>query len=155
MTIKYYGESLKAGFTMQGANTDPNNPPVPPKQDTGPQLYRDPKYPTMVQGGVKPAFQKADPYHSPNFLVSPSGYTSVLANNSIGPFSTEGKGVQFKWGSGGYWLDSRTSTTRVMDANWNQGKRTVYENANGQIVDPKTGKTDIVKGHFYHDKKPK
>lgn len=52
MTIKYTGECLTAGFTMRGANTDPNRPPEPPKKDTGPELYRDPKYPTMVQNGL-------------------------------------------------------------------------------------------------------
>lgn len=46
------GECLTVGFTMRGANTDPNRPPEPPKKDTGPQLYRDPKYPTMVQNGL-------------------------------------------------------------------------------------------------------
>lgn len=51
MTMKYTEESLTAGFTMRGANTDPDRPPEPPKKDDGPKLHRDPKYPTMIQSG--------------------------------------------------------------------------------------------------------
>lgn len=155
MTIKYTGERPTAGFTMRGANTDPNRPPEPPRQDRGPQLHRDSKYPAMVQNGLKPDFRKADPYHSPNFLVNPSGYNSPVPDMAIGPFPTGGKGVQFKYGSGGHEFNARTSSVRVMDQNWNQGKRTVYENLGGQVIDPKSGRTSIVKGHFYHDKNPK
>lgn len=50
--IEYKINSISAGFTMRGANTDSDNPPPIPKQDTGPQLVRDSQYPTMVQNGV-------------------------------------------------------------------------------------------------------
>lgn len=57
MSIRYKGQrptlvTIEAGFTMRGANTDPNNPPPEPKKYGGPELHRDPKYPTLLQNGM-------------------------------------------------------------------------------------------------------
>lgn len=161
MTIRYSGPTLghavaDAGFTMSGANTDPKNPPAEPtRQDSGPVLHRDPRYPPMVQNGLSGSFDHAKKLHSPDFLGSSSGYMSPVPKWAIGPFPTKAPGTQFRGGSGGHGFNRRTASVRVMDANWNQGMRTVYENDAGQVVEPKTGKTDKVKGHFPHDKKLK
>lgn len=157
---------IARGFNTRGANTSVDHTSLPRVQE-GPKTFRDPRYPPMVQNGLTSDFDHAKTLHNPNFLVNSSGYTSPIPNWATGPFPTKSEGVQFKYGSGGHSFnasdgstksfDSRTSSVRVMDANSNQGNRTVYENSASpipQVVDPFSGKTSMEKGHFYHDKKP-
>lgn len=110
------------------------------------------------QNDLTGSFDHAKKLHNPRFLVSSSGYVSPVPDWATGPFPTKSEGVQFRSGSGGHGFDPRTASVRVMDENWNQGRRTVYENCarpDPQVIDPFSGKTSMVKGHFYHDKKPK
>ena len=97
-------------------------------------------------------FSFAKKLHSPHFLASSSGYTTPVPTNAIGPYATRAPGVMFKGGAGGHGFDIRTTDVRVMDANWNQGNRTLYENIRKQILDPFSGDPDHHGGHFYHKK---
>lgn len=90
---------------------------------------------------------------STDFVVSSNGYTSPLPDGSNGPNHLR-NGTQYSGGLGGKGFDDRVSRARIMEGNWNQGPRTVYENNYGQKVDPWTGRTvadDHKNAHFYHN----
>ena len=92
----------------------------------------------------------------PDFLVTPNGTSIPMGKGTVGPLPTAKPGVQFLGGQGGNGLHNKITGVRVMDANKNQGKRVIYMNKSGQIVDAKTGKTVSHKdprGHNYLSKK--
>lgn len=113
---------------------------------------------TVLETQLKP-FEEL---HSPDFLVSSSGFISPVPEGATGPVSLYDKksgkretGMAFIGGSGGHGFDNKTTSVYVMDANSRQGPRTYYRNITGQKVDPFTGKTiDPTNplAHMYHTK---
>jgi hypothetical protein len=90
--------------------------------------------------------------HSPSFIVTPKGETIIVPKGAQGPLPTRAPGFQFIGGSGGHGLNARVTGVRIMEANRYQGRRAIYMNMGGQIVDPATGRTvanDDPRGHWY------
>ena len=81
------------------------------------------------------------PPKAPDFIVTPKGEAIPVPNGATGPFATRAPGFQYVGGSGGKGMDKRVADVRIMEANKNQGRRAVYMNKSGQIVDPSTGGT--------------
>jgi len=85
--------------------------------------------------------------HSPNFIVDEGGQVFPVPEGAVGPKPTEnGKGVIFSGGNGGE--NGQVSSIRIMDPVPARGKApaypngyVVYENINGQAVDPNSGRT--------------
>lgn len=83
----------------------------------------------------------------PNFIVSPGGTVYPVPEGAIGPQSpARGTGLQFQGGAGGPGLDSRVTGFRFMDSQPNSPYQYpngygVYNNINGQTVNPLTGRT--------------
>lgn len=53
----------------------------------------------------------------------------------------KGSGMMYEGGSGGSGMDKRVTGVRIMDASATQGRRINYMNAQGQTVNPWTGRT--------------
>ena len=83
----------------------------------------------------------------PDFIVSPDGVAYPVPSGATGPtLANNGKGIQFQGGSGGNGLSPNTTGFRFMDPitsgpyQYPYGYGS-YNNANGQAVNPLTGKT--------------
>ncbi|MGN3967440.1 hypothetical protein ACS0ZG_37245 [Burkholderia gladioli] len=84
---------------------------------------------------------------APNFIVTPNGVAYPVPSGATGPaLANNGKGMQFQGGSGGNGLSPNTTGFRFMDPitsgpyQYPYGYGS-YNNANGQAVNPLTGKT--------------
>jgi RHS repeat-associated protein len=93
-------------------------------------------------GALQDATQVAQPQTSPSFVVTPNGEAIPVPEGATGPNAPQsGSGMVYQGGSGGNGMNSRTTGVRIMDANSNQGPRVNFMNANGQTVNPATGRT--------------
>jgi len=83
------------------------------------------------------------PARGPDFVVTPAGEAIPVPRGATGPYAPQrGSGAAYTGGSGGGGLNSRVTGVRIMDpdARYNGG-RVTYMNANGQSVNPWTGRT--------------
>jgi hypothetical protein len=84
---------------------------------------------------------------SPNFIVSPGGTAYPIPLGAIGPVAPNaGTGMQFQGGAGGPSLNSRVTGFRFRDSSPNDPYQYpngygVYNNIQGQTVNPQTGRT--------------
>jgi hypothetical protein len=91
-----------------------------------------------------------------SFIAHPNGDVLPVPKGAEGPTPAEsGNGFQFKGGSGGHGLDSRTTGVRIMDPvtsgpyQYPNGYAS-YFNESGQTVNPFTGRTIPNSDPFAH-----
>ena len=98
-------------------------------------------------GQLGPNVAATEKTSSPNFIVDPGGQVFPVPEGATGPKPVEnGKGIMYSGGSGGE--NGQVNSVRFMDPVPARGKASaypngyaVYENINGQAVNPYSGRT--------------
>ena len=104
----------------------------------GTRTYYAGEHPVLVHNSTCSATDKV---RAVSFIAPRRGQAIAVPNGATGPLATKSPGMQWIGGSGGHGLHPRVANVRVMDQTKHHPRRVVYENANGQKVNPLTGQT--------------